>query len=111
MGNRHSILTGPPTTRQTTIKARRGKFSSAIGNEVFGVRGCSRGMSVPRGNGVLLSRLPQPVQGSSEITDLYLNKFGQPHPGSRIFLWTRQAINGRKDALKRTSAIVPPLEK
>ena len=66
---------------------------------VFGVRWCSRGISVPRSNGVLMGRLPQAVRGWSEVTDLYVNKFGQPPPGSR------------KDALKRTHADVPPPEK
>jgi hypothetical protein len=78
---------------------------------VFGVRPCSRGISVPRSNGVLLGRLPQAVRGWSVITDLYVNKFGQSRPGSRIFIWTRQVINGRKDALKRSWADVPPPEK
>ena len=78
---------------------------------VFGVRWCSRGISVPRSNGVLLGRLPQAVQGWSEITDLYANKFGQPRPGTRVFIWTRQVINGRKAALKRTCADVPAPEK
>jgi len=78
---------------------------------VFGVRGCSRGISVPRSNGVLLGRLPQAVHGWSEITDLYVNKFGPPRPGTRIFIWTRQVINGRKDALKLTWADVPAPEK
>ena len=78
---------------------------------VFGVRWCSRGISVPRSNGVLLGRLPQALRGWSEITDLYVNKFGQPPPGSRVFIWTRQILNGRKDALKPTCADVPPPEK
>lgn len=78
---------------------------------VFGVRPCSRGISVPRSNGILLGPLPQAVNGWSDITDLYVNKFGQPPPRSRIFIWTRQVINGRKDALKRIWADVPPAEK
>ena len=78
---------------------------------VFGARWCSRGISVPRSNGVLLGRLRPAVQGWSEITDLYVNKFGPPPPGSRVFIWTRQVINGRKDALKMTCADVPPPEK
>jgi hypothetical protein len=77
---------------------------------VFGVRWCSRGISVPRSNGVLLGRLPRAVRGWSEITELYVSKFGQPPPGSRVFIWTRQVINGRKDALKLTHADVPPPE-
>jgi hypothetical protein len=78
---------------------------------VFGVRWCSRGISVPRRNGVLLGPLPQAVQGWIDITDLYVKKFGQPPPHSRVFIWTRQLVNGRTDALKRTCADVPPPEK
>jgi hypothetical protein len=77
---------------------------------VFGVRWCSRGISVPRRNGVLLGRLPQAVRGWSEITDLYVKRFGKPPRGSRVFIWTRQLVNGRKDALKMTFADVPPPE-
>ena len=51
------------------------------------------------------------MKGWSEITDLYVNNFGQPQPGSRVFIWTRQVINGRKDALKLTRADVPAPEK
>jgi hypothetical protein len=29
----------------------------------------------------------------------------------RAFIWTRQVLNGRKDALKRTFAAAPPPEK
>jgi len=78
---------------------------------VFGVRCCSRGLSVPRRNGVLLGRLPEAVRGWSDITGLYVKKFGQPRPSSRVFIWTRQVLNGRKDALKRTRAEVPMPEK
>jgi hypothetical protein len=78
---------------------------------VFGVRWCSRGISVPRRNGVLLGPLPQAVQGWIDITDLYVKKFGKPPPHSRVFIWTRQLVNGRTDALKRTCADVPPPEK
>ena len=67
--------------------------------------------AILRGNGVLLGRLPQAVQGWSEITSLHADKFGQPPPGSRVFIYTRQVLNGRKDALKRTHADVPPPEK
>ena len=77
---------------------------------VFGIRWCSRGISTPRSNGVLLGRLPEAVGGWSEITELYVKKFGPPPVGSRVFIWTRQVINGRKDALKRTQADVPPRE-
>jgi hypothetical protein len=67
--------------------------------------------AILRSNGVLLGRLPQAIQGWSEITSLHADKFGQPTPGSRVFLCTRQVINGRKHALKPTHADVPPPEK
>ncbi len=75
---------------------------------VFGVRCCSRGLSVPRCNPVLLGRLPTAVRGWSDITDLYVRKFGQPRVGMRVFISTRQVINGQKDDLKQTHADVPP---
>ena len=78
---------------------------------VFGVRWCSRGQSVPRTNGVLLGRLPRAVYGWSEITDLYVKKFGHPPTGTRVFIWTRQVVNGRQDELKGTWADVPPPER
>ncbi|MCX6926745.1 MAG: hypothetical protein NT154_26605 [Verrucomicrobia bacterium] len=43
--------------------------------------------------------------------DFFVNKFGQPPPGSRVFILRRQVINGWKDALKSTHANVPPPEK
>jgi hypothetical protein len=60
---------------------------------------------------LLLGQRPQPAQAGSDITHPYANKSGQPPPGSRIFIWTRQAINSPKDALKRTCADAPPPEK
>jgi hypothetical protein len=78
---------------------------------VFGVRWCSRGISAPRSNSVLLGRLPEPAEGWSGITDFYINKFGLPRAGTRVFIGTRQRVNGRKDALKLICADVPPPEK
>ena len=75
---------------------------------VFGLRWCSRGISVPRLNGVLLGRLPEAVKGWCDITDLYVRRFGTPPPGTRVFIWTLQVINGRKDARRLTRADVPP---
>ena len=52
--------------------------------------------------------LPEAVQGRSEITDLYVKKFGRPPLGSWVFIWMRQVINSREAALKRTCADMPP---
>ena len=94
----------------STLRLRVPKAPATL-TFVFGIRWCSRGISTPRRNGVLLGRLPEAVRGWSNITDLYVKKFGQPRPGTRIFIWTRQVVNGRKDALKQTHADVPPPEK
>ena len=45
----------------------------------------------------------------SDITDLYVGKFGVPRAGSRVFIRTLQQINGWEDLPKQTSAIVPPV--
>jgi len=74
---------------------------------VFGLPWCSPGISVPRSHGVLLGRLDDAVEGWSDITKLYQERFGVPPVGGKVFIWTRQLVNGRTDALKQTSAIVP----
>ena len=74
---------------------------------VFGLQWCSPGISVPRGHGVILGRLADAVEGWSDITKLYQERFGVPPVGEKVFIWTRQLVNGRTDALKETSAIVP----
>ncbi len=83
----------------------------AASTDVLGLRWCSRGISVPRSNGILLGRQPQAVRGWSDVTDLYVHKFGRPPARSRVFISTRQVVNGRKDDLKPTSAVVPSPEK
>jgi hypothetical protein len=77
---------------------------------VLGVRWCSAGLSVPRSNYVILGRLPEAVGGWSDITDLYVKKYGAPPADWQVFIATRQLINGRKDTLKKTDAIVPQPE-
>jgi hypothetical protein len=55
----------------------------------------------------ILGLLPDPVRGMSDITDLYVGKFGVPRAGSRVFIQTLQQVNGWEDLPKQTSAIVP----
>jgi hypothetical protein len=45
--------------------------------------------------------------GYSNITDLYVARYGIPTAGTRIFICTRQVLNGWEDAPKQTTAIVP----
>ena len=77
---------------------------------VLGVPWCSAGLSRPRRNYVTLGHLPHVVRGWSDITDLYVEKYGVPPAGWQVFIATRQLLNGRKDKLKTTDAIVPEPE-
>ena len=54
-----------------------------------------------------LGFLPAPVDGWSDITALYVARYGQPTVGKAIFIRTRQHIDGWTDLPKVTSAIVP----
>ncbi len=55
----------------------------------------------------LLGLLPAPVNGWSDITALYVAKYGQPTVGTVIFVRTCQHINGWTDLPKVASALVP----
>jgi len=73
---------------------------------VLGSPPCSAGRSV-RSNYSTLGVLPAPERSWSDITDLYVQKFGVPPAGSRVFIRTRQLINGCQDDFKDTNAVVP----
>ena len=73
---------------------------------VMGTAPCSRGVSRPR-RFTLLGALPAPEDGVSEITDLYVAKYGVPPVGTRVFIRTRQVADGWEDLQKDTTAVVP----
>jgi len=54
-----------------------------------------------------LGLLPAPKGGVSDITELYVKKFGNPPPGSRVFIQTRQQVDGQQDLPVQTDALVP----
>ncbi len=56
-----------------------------------------------------LGLLPAPVKGWSDITRLYLKKFGVPPPNSRVFIRTWQVVDGWEDCgqMQLTNALVP----
>ncbi len=72
---------------------------------VWGTAPCSQGMMRPR-RFVLLGALPAPVSGLSDITALYVAKYGVPPAGTRVFIRTQQVINGWTDLPKDATAIV-----
>jgi hypothetical protein len=68
---------------------------------------CSAGRSSSNGYAII-GLLPAAVHGVSDITDLYFKKYGKAPARSRIFIRTRQLINGWQDDPKDTDAVVPP---
>ena len=56
----------------------------------------------------ILGLLPDPVDGLSDITGLYLAKWPLAPVGSRIFIQTVQQIDGWQHLPTSTCAIVPP---
>jgi len=55
----------------------------------------------------ILGLLDDPVRGASDLTALYVAKYGLPPVGSRVFIQTVQQIDGWQDLPKLTSAVVP----
>ena len=73
---------------------------------VFGQAPCSAGRTKRR-NVSYLGLLKSSVDGMSEITDLYKAKFGEPRPGTKVFIVTCQQKNGWQGFDQETSEIVP----
>jgi len=63
-------------------------------------------------NFTFLGLLPTPAGGESDITELWLKthgkRYGAPRPGWRIFIYTKQQIDGWEGEPLQTSAVVPP---
>jgi hypothetical protein len=73
---------------------------------VFGQETCSAGRSKRR-NVAYLGLLPPTVDGWSDITCLYRARYGEPMPGTKVFIVTCQQKNGWKGMDRETSALVP----
>jgi hypothetical protein len=78
---------------------------------VLGSRWCSRGIWTRGNKFAIIGELPEAAEGWSDITGLYVEAFGVPPVGQRVFIRTRQLINGWQDSFKETFADVPPPEK
>lgn len=71
---------------------------------VLGASPCSPGIrSVQRFP--FLGFLPAPVDGWSDITDLFVGRYGLPSDRKAIFIRTRQHINGWNDPPKQVRAV------
>ena len=73
---------------------------------VFGQAPCSAGRMKHR-NVAYLGLLPPPKDGAVDITDIYVARYGEPKPGEKLFIVTRQQKNGWEDHDKVTNDIVP----
>ncbi|MCX6926139.1 MAG: hypothetical protein NT154_23465 [Verrucomicrobia bacterium] len=73
---------------------------------VFGQAPCSAGRSKRR-NVAYLGLLPAPQNGLSDITDLYVARYGEPRPGQKVFIVTRQQKDGWEGFDKETRERVP----
>jgi hypothetical protein len=72
---------------------------------VFGAAPCSAGRKKWR-HGAYLGLLPAPVGEESDITELYVERYGVPKAGERVFIRTRQQRNGWEDDDKDLSGVV-----
>jgi hypothetical protein len=86
-------LSGPPTVDIMVFASRPCKRSVA------------RCFKCPR-----IGPLPPPVALLSDITKQYVEKHGRPAVGQRIFIRTRQYLDGGQDKFHEFSAVVPAEE-
>ena len=54
-----------------------------------------------------LGSLPAPFGGESDLTGLYIVKFGEPPGGKRVFIQIRQHVDVWKDIPAQRDALVP----
>jgi hypothetical protein len=73
---------------------------------VFGQAPCSAGRKKWR-HGAQVGCLPAWADGEVEITEMYAGRYGEPEPGKRVLIRTRQQWNGWESASQDTSAVAP----
>ena len=105
---------GPNPVKALHLTNREGQFKLELELEratgacllVLGSRPCSAGISV-RNTYSIIGLLRAPKRGRHDITEFYVKKFGVPPVGTRVFIRTRQLINGWEDEFKDVHARVP----
>jgi len=73
---------------------------------VLGQAPCNAGRSKRR-NVAYLGLLPAPQNGLSDITDIYIARYGEPRPGEKVFIVTRQQKDSWEGFDKETRERVP----
>jgi hypothetical protein len=79
----------------------------AAGILVLGTYPRSPGVSFAK-HFAILGPLPAPEAGYSNITALYVDRYGMPPARTRIFIRTRQVQDGWEDFPRQLTAVVPP---
>jgi hypothetical protein len=74
--------------------------------KVYGAAPQNRGTKRGRDYRVL-GPLPPPRNGESDITPSYVQKYGVPEPGKRVFIRTVVEVNGRQSSPRETNCLVP----
>ena len=74
---------------------------------VLGAAPCNSGRRICR-KPVFLGLLPSPVDGISDITKLYVERFGEPKVNQRVFIRLRQQRNGWEGPDKDLHCLVLP---
>jgi len=84
------------------------KLSGPVAEDimVFARAPCRPGWKKWR-HGTCLGLLPAPQDGISDITSMYLERFGEPEPGRKVFIRTRQQRQGWEGQAKDLSELVP----
>jgi hypothetical protein len=107
------VVFGPNPAEGLSIGEEQGRLrlkvkvaGPVVGNiMVFGAKPCSAGRRKWR-NGAYLGLLPAPAGGESDITELYVQRYGEPKAEERVFIRTRQQREGWEDEDKDMSDVV-----
>src|ERR1035441_8037093 len=108
------IVFGPNVVEGLTISNNQGRLrfelwvSGPVTEDimVFGAAPCSAKWRKCR-KPVYLGLLPAPEGGVSDVTELYVRRFGEPKAGERVFIRTRQQTNGWEGWNKDVSEVMP----
>jgi hypothetical protein len=102
-----------PVGRLTLLNGEKGvrlllKVTGPVTEDimVFGQAPCSAGRSKRR-NVAYLGLLPAPQNGMSDITEMYIARYGEPRAGEKVFIVTRQQKNGWEGDDYESNEIVP----
>src|ERR1035441_4633044 len=108
------IVFGPNPVEELTISYDQGRLRLELRGPgpvtedimVLGAAPCSPRWRKCR-KPVYLGLLPAPEGGVSDITEMYVRRFGEPKAGERVFIRTRQQTNGWEGWNKDVSEVVP----